>query len=72
MKGGATVELVYLLPAGGYRRYRVWRSKTVLAGTLNAIIRLPAGDGLPKDVWTMLRAMGFLAVAAGGGSVAAD
>jgi hypothetical protein len=61
MKGGSTVELVNLLQANGYQRYTM-AQQTALANTLNAIIQLPAGDQLPKDVWTMLRAMEFLAL----------
>jgi hypothetical protein len=61
MKGGSTVELISLLPTGGYVRYTT-SQQTALAGTLLALIRLPAGDRLPKDVWTMLQAMQFLAL----------
>jgi hypothetical protein len=60
MKGGSTVELVNLLQPSGYHRYTLGQ-QSVLAGTLNAIIRLPADNRLPNDVWTMLRAMSFLA-----------
>ena len=61
MKGGAFVELVSLLPANGYRRYTLTQQLT-LAKTLNAIIKLPTGDAVPRDVWTMLRAMNILAL----------
>ena len=61
MKGGSTVELVSLLQENGYQRYTLTQ-QTVLAETLNGIIRLPAGDQLPKDVWTMLRALNLLAL----------
>lgn len=61
MKGGSTIELVSLLQQNGYQRYTL-AQQTVLARTLNDIIRLPAGDQLPKDVWTMLAALGVLAL----------
>ncbi len=60
MKGGSTVELVSLLQQSGYQRY-TRAQQTALAETLNGIIRLPEGDQLPRDVWTMLLALGFLA-----------
>jgi len=61
MKGGGKVELVYLLPRSGYRRYTAAQQGR-LAETLSAIIKLPKGEALPRDVWTMLRAMNFLAL----------
>jgi hypothetical protein len=61
MKGGSTIELVRLLQQKGYQRYTL-AQQTLLAKTLNDIIRLPAGNQLPKDVWTMLAALGVLAL----------
>ena len=61
MKGGSKVELITLLQANGYHRYTLTQ-QTTLANTLNAVIRLPSGEKLPSDVWTMLRAMSFLAI----------
>ncbi len=61
MRGGSTVELVSLLKQNGYERYTL-AQQTALAKTLNRIIRLPAGDRLPKDVWTMLAALRVLAL----------
>ncbi|MBS0262307.1 MAG: hypothetical protein JSS02_10185 [Planctomycetes bacterium] len=60
MNGGATVELVHLLPRTGYQRYTL-SQQTALAKTLNDLIRLPAGNQFPKDVWTMLAALEILA-----------
>ena len=61
MSGKHFIELTYLLPAHGYHRY-TQKQQAILAGTLHSIIWLPAGDQLPKDVWTMLRAMNSLAL----------
>ena len=61
MKDGTKVELVHLLPSSGYRRYTA-AQQLKLAGTLAAIIKLPKGDAVPRDAWTMLRAMNFLAL----------
>ncbi len=61
MKDGTKVELVHLLPSSGYRRYTA-AQQLKLAGTLGAIIKLPKGDVVPRDAWTMLRAMNFLAL----------
>jgi hypothetical protein len=61
MKGGSTVELVTLLQENGYQRYTL-AQQTVLAESLNGIIKLPSGDQVPKDVWTMLRALNILAL----------
>ena len=61
MKGGSTVELVSLLQQNGYQRY-TRAQQSVLAKTLNDIIRLPVGDQLPTDVWTLLAAIGVLAL----------
>lgn len=55
------VELVQLLQNSGYHRY-TWRQQIALSATLNKIIRLPSGTEVPKDVWTMLRAISFLAL----------
>ncbi|HVV99529.1 MAG TPA: hypothetical protein VHB77_04275, partial [Planctomycetaceae bacterium] len=59
MKGGSSVELIYLLQSSGYERY-TQKQQATLAATLNGIVQLPAGEKLPRDVWTMLRAMDFL------------
>lgn len=59
MKGGHSIELISLLPQNGYQRYTL-AQQTVLARTLNETIRLPTGNQLPKDVWTMLAALRIL------------
>lgn len=59
MRGGSTIELVNLLQPGGYHRYTL-AQQTLLAHTLSGIIRLPDGDRMPSDVWTIMRAISFL------------
>ena len=59
MKDGTKVELVHLLPSSGYRRYTAAQQQK-LAATLSAIIKLPRRNAVPRDAWTMLRAMNFL------------